>query len=140
MISVKALSMFFRYCWVFPVSCLGIALIPFVIISGAAIRIAAGILEADGGILPFFLSRLHPHFPIDAITIGHVVLGQNRGSLIRCRKHERIHVGQYERWGPLFPILYFLSSFSALVRGRDPYRDNRFEQEAFRASGVKDAA
>jgi hypothetical protein len=55
---------------------------------------------------------------------------------MRCRNHERVHVRQYERWGPLFPPLYLLSSAAALVRGMDPYRDNRFEQEAFRASGA----
>jgi hypothetical protein len=32
------------------------------------------------------------------------------------------------------PPLYLLSSAVALLRGMDPYRDNRFEQEAFRAS------
>ena len=138
MISVKTLGSFFRYCWVLPVSCIGIMLIPFVIGSGGAVSLAAGVIEAEGGILPFLLSRLRPHFTIDAITIGHVILGQNRESLMRCRNHERVHVRQYERWGPLFLPLYLLSSATALVRGRDPYRDNRFEQEAFRTSDVKD--
>ena len=45
-------------------------------------------------------------------------------------------VRQYERWGPIFPFLYLLSSAAALVCGLDPYRDNRFEQEAFRVSGL----
>jgi hypothetical protein len=127
---------FFRYCWVLPVSCIGIVLIPFVIVSGGAVRIAAGVIEAEGGILSFLLSRLRPHFTIDAMTIGHVIIGRNRESLMRCRCHERVHVRQYERWGPLFPPLYLLSSAAALVRGKDPYRDNRFEQEAFRTSGA----
>jgi hypothetical protein len=140
LISVKALGSFFRYCWVLPISCIGIVLIPFVIVSGGAVRIAAGVIEAEGGILPFLLSRFRPLFPIEAITIGHVVFGQNRESLLRCREHERVHVRQYERWGPFFPLLYILSSFTALVRGMDPYRDNRFEQEAFRTSDVKDTA
>jgi hypothetical protein len=107
-------------------------LLPFVILSGGAVIIAAGVIEAEGAIVSFLLSRLH----IDAIAIGHVVFGRNRDSLIRCRNHERVHVRQYERWGPLFPVLYLLSSVAALVRGLDPYRDNRFEQEAFRVSGV----
>jgi hypothetical protein len=80
------------------------------------------------------LSRRRPPFTIDALTIGHVIIGKNRESLTRCRNHERVHVRQYERWGPLFPPLYLLSSAAALVRGMDPYRDNRFEQEAFRVS------
>jgi len=131
---VKALVSFFRYCWVFPVSCIGIVLVAFVIVSGGAVRIAAGVIEAEGGILPFLLSRLCPNFTIDAMTIGHVILGQNRESLMRCRDHERVHVRQYERWGLFFLPLYLLSSAAALVRGMDAYRDNRFEQEAFRAS------
>ena len=94
MISVKTLGSFFRYCWVLPVSCIGIMLIPFVIGSGGAVSLAAGVIEAEGGILPFLLSRLRPHFTIDAITIGHVILGQNRESLMRCRNHERVHVRQ----------------------------------------------
>jgi hypothetical protein len=111
-------------------------LIPFVIVSGGAVYFTAGVIEAEGGILHFLLSRLCPHFTIDAITIGHVVLGQNQESLMKCRNHELVHVRQYERWGLLFPPLYLMSSAAALVRGMDPYRDNRFEQEAFRAMGA----
>jgi hypothetical protein len=102
--------------------------------SGGKVRITAGVLEAEGGILPWLLSRVRRHFSIDAMTIGHVIIGQSRESLLRCRDHERVHVRQYERWGLLFPLLYLLSSAAALVSGRDPYRDNRFEQDAFRAS------
>jgi len=129
---IKTVGLCIRYCWALPVSCIGIVLLPFVILSGGAVVIAAGVIEAEGAITSFLLSRLH----IDAIAIGHVVFGRNRDSLIRCRSHERVHVRQYERWGPLFPVLYLLSSGAALVRGRDPYRDNRFEQEALRVSGL----
>ena len=130
---IKTLGSFLRYCWVLPVSCIGLLLIPFVIVSGGAVKVAAGVIEAQGGILRFLFSRCR-FFRIDALTIGHVVIGKNLESLKRCRDHERIHVRQYERWGPLFPFLYLLSSAAALVRGMDPYRDNRFEQEAFSAS------
>lgn len=130
---IKALGAFLRYCWVLPVSCIGILLIPFVIFSGGTVSVAAGVIEAEGGILRFLLSR-RLHFRIEAITIGHVIFGKNLESLMRCRSHERVHVRQYERWGPLFLPLYLLSSVAALVRGMDPYFDNRFEREAFRAS------
>ncbi|MDA8106619.1 MAG: hypothetical protein M0Z71_14735 [Nitrospiraceae bacterium] len=129
---IRTVGSCIRYCWALPVSCIGIVLLPFVILSGGTVVIAAGVIEAEGAIASFLLSRLH----IDAIAIGHVVFGRNRDSLIRCRNHERVHVRQYERWGPLFPFLYLLSSAAALVRGLDPYRDNRFEREAFRVSGV----
>jgi hypothetical protein len=133
--AIKALGSFLRYCWALPMSCIGILLIPFVIFSGGSVAVAAGVIEAEGGILRFLLSR-RKHFRIDALTIGHVIFGKNLESLMRCRSHERVHVRQYERWGPLFPLLYLLSSAAALFRGMDPYRDNRFEQEAFRVSGA----
>jgi len=130
---IKTLGSFLRYCWVLPVSCIGILLIPFVIFPGGSVSIKAGVIEAEGGILPFLLSRRRRHSMIDALTIGHVIMGQNHESLNRCRDHESVHVRQYERWGLLFPVLYLLSSAAALVRGMDPYRDNRFEREAFRS-------
>jgi len=133
---MRAAGLCIRYCWVLPVSCVGILLLPFVILSGGAVAVASGVIEAEGAMASSLLSRLH----IDAIAIGHVVFSRNRDSLIRCRNHERVHVRQYERWGPLFPFLYLLSSAVALVRGLDPYRDNRFEQEAFRVSGLMETS
>jgi len=132
--AIKTWGSFLRYCWVLPVSCIGILLLPFVIFSGGVVSIVGGVIEAEGGILPFLLSHHRPHHTIDALTIGHVIFGQSRESLTQCRSHEHVHVRQYERWGLLFPFLYVLSSVSALVRGMDPYRDNRFEREAFCAS------
>jgi hypothetical protein len=41
-----------------------------------------------------------------------------------------VHVRQYERWGLLFPILYVLASFRALLTGKRFYWDNVFEVEA----------
>jgi len=45
-----------------------------------------------------------------------------------------IHPGKESMGCIMTTILYLLSSTAALVRGMDPYRDNRFEQEAFSAS------
>ena len=131
---IKALGLCIRYVWALPVSLVGILLLLFVLLSGGAVVIASGVIEAEGALVSFLLTRLH----IDAIAIGHVVFGQNRDSLARCRDHELVHVRQCERWGPLFPILYLLSSATALLRGLDPYRDNRFEQEAFKKTGTGD--
>ena len=112
---IKTVGSCIRYCWVLPVSCIGIVLLPFIILSGGAVKVAAGVIEAEGGILRFLLSRRR-FFRIEALTIGHVIFGKNRESLKRCRDHEHVHVSQYERWGPLFPLLYLLSSAAALVR------------------------
>lgn len=116
-------------------SCIGILVVPFVLASGGTVSFRSGIIEAEGGVLAPILSRILSRFPIDAITIGHVILGCSGESLVRCRVHERIHVRQYERWGPIFPFLYLASSAVAIMRGKDPYRNNVFEQDAFSAMG-----
>ena len=69
-----------------------------------------------------------------AMTFGHVILGQTAAALDLARNHELVHVRQYERFGPLFVPLYLWHSFRAWLRGGDPYRDNPFEQEAFRTA------
>ena len=103
-----------------------------------AVSAATGAIEAQGGLLPALLSSRRFRFSIAALTVGHVIFGPDRDSLRRCRDHEHVHIRQYERWGPFLPPLYLLSSAAALLRGRDPYRDNRFEQEAFRLSDPSD--
>lgn len=65
-----------------------------------------------------------------AITFGHVVIGQSHAVLAGLRVHEHEHVRQYERWGVLFFAAYLGSSAIQWLRGRDPYRDNRFERQA----------
>lgn len=66
----------------------------------------------------------------DAMTLGHVVIGRDAMALEGTRAHERVHVRQYERWGPFFVPAYFLAGAWALLRGGHPYFDNRFEREA----------
>jgi hypothetical protein len=44
-----------------------------------------------------------------------------------------VHVRQYERWGPAFLPAYLLSSLLQLLRGRNPYRENHFERQAYAA-------
>jgi hypothetical protein len=69
------------------------------------------------------------------MTWGHVVIGTDRSALDRSRNHERIHVRQYERWGVLFVPMYLACSAWVWFRGRDPYRDNPFEIDAYSHSG-----
>ena len=132
---MRRLHYFSKYLWALPMSCVGILVLPFVLGSGGTVSLGSGIIEAGGGILVPILSRIFSRFPIDAITVGHVILGCSRESIIRCRAHERVHVRQYERWGPIFPLLYLASSSMAIIRGKDPYRNNIFEQDAFSATG-----
>lgn len=94
-------------------------------------RLCEGALEFGGGALGRLIARLPPRFGFCAITLGHVVLGVDEHTLDEVRAHERVHVRQYERWGPLFVPAYLLSSLEQLWRGRRPYMDNFFEREAY---------
>jgi len=122
-----------RRLWAGPASLIGLAFVPLARVTGGRVRIVRGVVEASGGLLAPLLSRGNPWFPIQAITLGHVVLGVSAETLERCRAHELVHVRQYERWGPLFPLLYLASSAAALGRGRGGYAGNAFEREAFAA-------
>ncbi|MGL5096793.1 MAG: hypothetical protein ACRDD1_14455, partial [Planctomycetia bacterium] len=66
-----------------------------------------------------------------ALTLGHVVLGRDRARLDATRAHEAVHVRQYETWGPFFIPLYLGLSAVLYLRGRDAYRENPFEREAY---------
>jgi hypothetical protein len=122
-----------RRLWAAPVSLAGLAAVPLALATGGRVRVVRGVVEVSGGLLRPLLSRGNPWFPIQAITLGHVVLGVSADALARCRVHERVHVRQYERWGPIFPLLYLASSAAALGRGRGGYAGNAFEREAFAA-------
>ncbi len=60
-----------------------------------------------------------------------MVLGSSADLLKALRAHERVHVRQYERWGLMFVPAYLADSLWQALRGRHPYRDNRFERPAF---------
>jgi hypothetical protein len=101
-------------------------------LSGGYTSVQDGVLEASDGFLTVVLARIYPPMVISAITLGHVVLAQTRADLEKTRRHERVHVRQYERWGALFPLLYLGASFAMILRGRHAYHDNPFEREACR--------
>lgn len=123
------------YLWVFPGTCCGLLLVPLALVGGGGVQWVDGVLEAYGGKLtsllrqPFWMSG-----PISAITFGHVVLGCDQPTLKRTRVHERVHVRQYETWGPFFIPAYVLASLWIRFRGGDGYRDNPFEVEAYNTS------
>lgn len=127
-----------RYLWALPATAVGVLLALPAMIGGATARRVEGALEVAGGRLDRIVTRLPEWARFGAITFGHVIIGLDHRVLERVRSHEQVHVRQYERWGLLFFPLYLGSSFVQLLRGRDPYRDNRFEREAFsqaRAAG-----
>lgn len=120
------------YLWTAPNSLLGLSLIPLALLQGGRARIVRGVVEAHGGAITWFLRQ---GFPLGvsaaAMTLGHVVWGRDQACLDDTREHERVHVRQYERWGPLMIPAYLLASLYMKLRGRHPYLDNPFEREAF---------
>ena len=120
------------YLWTLPTTTLGLPFLAMSLLSGGRTRVVDGVIETHGRGVAWFLRH---GVPIDggarAMTLGHIVLGRDAESLDATRDHERIHVAQCERWGPLFPAAYLAASLAALVRGRDPYRANVFEVAAY---------
>lgn len=120
------------YAWAGPATLLGLVVVPLVWWQRGQVSIVQGVIEIQGGVVTRFLSRGLPWVgPAAAMTLGHVVWGCDQASLDRTRAHERVHVRQYERWGPLFLPLYLGWSAWLGYRGFDPYLDNPFEKEAY---------
>ncbi len=121
---------FLRYLWASPATFLGL------VVAGALLRhgrltVVDGVVEAHSPMLYSALTRSTLLAGgVDAMTLGHVVIGRSARALEITRAHERVHVRQYERWGPLFLPAYFLAGAYALARGGHPYFDNPFEREA----------
>ncbi len=121
------------YCWAFPVTCLGLCGVALARASGGECRVIRGVLEAHGGwVRPLLRLRWIPGGGmVSAITLGHVILGQDAECLDVSRNHEHVHVRQFERWGAFFIPAYFLSGAYLWCRGKNPYLDNPFEVEAY---------
>ena len=124
------------YLWASLGSLVGLLLIPLALCGrGGGVQLVDGVLEGYGGWLPRLLQRpFWASGPIAAITFGHVVLGCDAATIDRTRKHERVHVRQYELWGPFFIPAYVLASFWIGMQGGNAYLDNPFEVEAYRIS------
>ena len=120
-----------RYLWAVPYTALGVVLGIFVLLLGGGWRVERGVVEFFGGRLGHGFARLPLRMAFSAMTLGHVILAVDRSALTMLRKHEHVHVAQYERWGPLFLPAYLLSSLVQWLRGRDPYLENHFERQAF---------
>lgn len=121
------------YAWAAPTSLLGLAV---ALLSGARLAWRAGVLEASGRGVGRWFDLVAPGRGILAMTLGHVVLGRTPQALDATRAHERVHVAQCERWGPVFLPAYACASAAAWLRGGDVYYDNVFEREAWRAAPI----
>ncbi len=121
--------------WAAPWSCVGLLLGLAGLATGGGVQWRRSALEFHGGAVRGFLNRVPNGEFIVAMTLGHTILGKNVAALDVARDHEHVHIRQYERWGPLFGPAYLLGSLCAWLRGRDPYRDNPFERQAYDETG-----
>jgi hypothetical protein len=129
---MQALSRSLRYLWASPNTLLGLLVVLIARLTGGSATVVRGVVEVHGGFATAFLRRGLPLIGSGAaMTLGHVVLGQNLDCLESTREHEHVHVKQYERWGPFFLPAYGLASLYLWLRGRDPYHANPFEKEAY---------
>jgi len=126
-----ALCLLLGYLWASPNTLLGVLAGLPLWCCGGQVRLVGGVIECAGRPSGGRFARLLAACGFGAITFGHVVLAIDPSTLARLRRHERVHVHQYERWGPLFLPAYLLSSLWQLVCGRRAYRDNYFERQAY---------
>jgi hypothetical protein len=120
------------YLWAAPATALRLFAVAAGCLSGGSARVVAGAVEVHGGLVTRFLRRGLPFVGAGAaMTLGHVILGQDVRCLDQSRPHEHVHVRQYERWGPFFLPAYLGASLILWFRGLDPYYDNPFEREAY---------
>jgi hypothetical protein len=120
-----------RYLWAAPNTLIGLAFVPWVVLTNGRMQVVDGVLEVHGWFVRIVLRRCIPlSGGISAITFGHVVLGVSQRALIETRRHERVHVRQYERLGPAFIPMYLLASVWAASKGLGAYEGNYFERQA----------
>jgi hypothetical protein len=119
-----------RYVWASPCTAIGLVAASALWALGAQCRVRSGVVEVN------FTAPLPGHASVllkstfAALTLGHVVLARSQADQDTLRQHERAHVAQYERWGPVFLLAYALSSLIQFLAGRRPYLDNHFEVQA----------
>ena len=126
------------YLWVLPTSLPGLVMALLTLATGGQAKVVDGVLEICGGASDFYLRRvvgLVMSGGASAMTLGHVVLGRDLDLLDATRSHERIHVRQCEKWGPLFIPLYLGASLVVWMKGLRAYEDNPFEREAYEKAG-----
>lgn len=119
-----------KYIWAAPASAIGVCAAGIASLVGAQAKPVSGVLEVSLAPRSTVLCKAVARLPFAAITLGHVVIACSAQEQTVHRQHERVHVAQYELWGPLFLVAYPLESLFQWFRGRRPYLDNRFELAA----------
>lgn len=126
-----------RYAWAFfPNTLIGLLVALVGLFTRSRYALRDGVLEIHGGASNWFLKIGIPGIgPMPAMTLGHVVIAVDQATLDRWRVHERVHVRQFEAWGPLMLPAMLASALCQSIQGRDPYYDNLFEREAYAVEG-----
>ncbi|OHB78353.1 MAG: hypothetical protein A2V98_09470 [Planctomycetes bacterium RBG_16_64_12] len=132
---MRRLTTLFAILWAAPWTLFGLYVGGIGLVTGGRVQRTGRVIEFWGGFVAVFL-RVFPLIAgASAVTFGHTVLARGRAQLDACRKHELVHVRQYERWGPLFVPAYLLFWLRLWLSGKNPYYDNPFERQAFDETG-----
>ena len=123
--------------WPLPWTLLGLAIGTFCRIGGGRVSLHRGTVVCYGPWLDGLLRRVPIPGGAAAITLGHVILARTETEMLRSHDHELVHVRQYQRWGPFFVPAYFMASLWLWWKGRDFYRENPFEKEAFQEDSTR---
>lgn len=118
--------------WASPYSLLGIGIGLAGMLLGGRGRFRDGALEFYEGATGWLVRHLPTGERTAGFTLGHVILGQTSAGLEVVGDHERVHVRQFEHWGPAMGPAYLLASGWVWLIGKDAYRDNPFEVQAYR--------
>ncbi len=119
-----------KFLWASPCTAVGLVLAAVPLALGGRARWSSGALEVTWRDRLASCGELASRLPVRGIVFGHVILAVTDEDLGTIGPHERVHVAQYERWGPLFLLLYAASSLWQLINGRNPYWHNHFEVQA----------
>lgn len=68
-------------------------------------------------------------------TCGYVIIFRDFEDSTRWREHELQHVRQFEKWGIVFPYVYWAAGLWQMCKGKSFYWDNPFEVEAREVGG-----
>jgi hypothetical protein len=124
--------------WASPYTLIGLTIGAIGLCTGGRVRRCGRVVEFYGGGVKWLLQQFFCGEGAMAMTLGHTVLGQTDAALDISRDHELVHVGQFERWGPLMGPAYLGCSLALWLMRRRPYHDNPFERQAFEHTGRKD--
>lgn len=127
----RRLARLFAYAWAAPNTALGLLAGLLMLLLGGRARLVSGVLEFNAGRLARVFKTPSGCSSYGAVTLGHVILGTSGKELAALRRHEHVHVRQYEHWGIFFLPAYALSSVWEAAHGRCAYRSNYFERQAY---------